>query len=165
MSELRLRIFDTKGAELCVGDLVRVIAHSFAGQFSAPFYTYVAIRDGGIYPFSHFSYAYVLKADAVPDGALETTGCDDPAYDGLPKAWYHPDDVKSYGEEITDEDVRTQWKYEAMEFERPKFYRVEEVSERVSAGSGGEAGHAVTERSEPGDHSAAEGGTPNLFSA
>jgi hypothetical protein len=126
MKALRLKIYGSDGVELKVGDLVRTTTSINVG-FRGGFYTYVKVHQGGIYPFSHFSYARIVKVDKLPDGMLPMSrDKDDPIYKGLPEAWYEPHHEWAPDEQNAEENL-TNWKIESMAFEGRGFYRVEEV--------------------------------------
>lgn len=125
-NELRLKIYGSDGIELKVGDLVRTTTSTNLG-WRGGFYTRVKVHQGGIYPFSHFSYARIVKVDKLPDGHLPMSRDEtDPIHKDLPAAWYDPDCEYNPEPECAEENMRN-WKLESMQFEGRGFYRVEEV--------------------------------------
>ena len=124
-NELRLRIYGSDGVEIRVGDLVKTTTSTNIG-WRGGFYTRVKVHQGGIYPFSHFSYALTVKVDKLPEGVLPMTRRDENEKRELPEAWYTPSD-EHFGEDGDTEENQRNWKLESMQFEGRGFYRVQEI--------------------------------------
>lgn len=112
---MKLRIYDTKGAELIPGDMVRVTR---SGNNGLHFYTQIQVVDGRIFPLYGFAYDIIVKVDAVPADAVPCTNdrtmwpCD---------VW-----AEHHGEVVNHESELWQWFMESRDIgEGRRFYRVE----------------------------------------
>ena len=60
---MKLKIFDTNGTELNIGDLVQIQEKRNDGL---TFYSRVQVLNGQLYPFNKFAYDRIFKIDEIP---------------------------------------------------------------------------------------------------
>ncbi len=111
---MKIRIFDTNGTELKIGDLVQIQDKRNDGL---TFYSTVQIINGQIYPFNKFVYDRIIKIDEIPS---ECNHCKANEKENSPEYWIK----KNVEVKIIEEGRLDKWRMDCVLFDRNSFYEV-----------------------------------------
>lgn len=112
---MKARIFDSKGVELKVGDLV-MIQQERNGNLA--FFATVQVLNGRLFPMCNFSYDRIIKVEKLPEGIKRV---ERDVVRGFPNYWMHPNvELRMIESEELDK-----WRMDALHIERSRFITFE----------------------------------------
>lgn len=111
---MKLKIFDTNGTELNIGDLVQIQEKRNDGL---TFYSRVQVLNGQLYPFNKFAYDRIFKIDEIPS---ECKHCQANEKENTPEYWMK----KEVEVKLVEEGRLEKWRMDSVIFERNTFYEV-----------------------------------------